>query len=84
MIKGKIVAIERSHGFGFIETESGERVFFHQRWLRKVKFKDLREGDEVAFLVNRGPRGPRAFNLNLVVDEDLLETANRGDELFKI
>jgi len=83
MIKGKIVTIERSHGFGFVETEAGEKVFFHQRWLRKVKFRDLHEGDEVVFLVNRGPRGPRAFSINLVTNEDALETVNRGDELFK-
>lgn len=83
MIKGRIITIVRSHGFGFIETEEGEKVFFHQRWLRKVKFKDLNEGDEVMFLVNRGPRGPRAFSLNLVTDEDILETVDRGDELFK-
>ncbi len=64
MCKGKIVEIERSKGYGFIETEEEEeRVFFHQRWLRKIRFRDLEVGDEVVFTINQGPRGPRAFNM---------------------
>ena len=84
MNKGTIASIDRSKGYGFIESDDGIRVFFHQRWLRKIKFKDLNEGDEVVFLINHGPRGIRAFNMNLAANEQILETVNRGDELFKI
>ncbi len=63
MTKGRIVVIERPKGYGFIEAEDGSEVFFHQRWLRKVKFRDLNVGDEVVFAVHQGPRGLRAHNL---------------------
>ena len=59
MNKGTISSIDRSKGYGFIESDDGIRVFFHQRWLKKIKFKDLNEGDEVVFLINHGPRGIR-------------------------
>ena len=84
-MKGKIKSIERPKGYGFIEADDGQKVFFHQRWLRKVKFKDLEEGDEVVFSINMGTRGPRAYNLNLADNEELETVAagRRGDELFK-
>lgn len=63
MDRGKIKLIEKSQGYGFVETDAGVKVFFHQRWLRKVRFKDLKIGDEVVFSINEGPRGPRAFKL---------------------
>jgi CspA family cold shock protein len=69
MSTGKIVEIERSKGYGFIEGANGERIFFHQRWLKKIRFRDLKPGDEVAFLINQGPRGPRAFNM--IYPEDI-------------
>nr|MBN2277457.1 cold shock domain-containing protein [candidate division Zixibacteria bacterium] len=83
MDRGKIVSIERSKGYGFIEMEDGEKVFFHQRWLRKIKFRQLNEGDEVVFTINIGPRGPRAFHLNLA-DQEIQEIkTKRIAELFK-
>jgi len=69
MCKGKIVEIERSKGYGFIESDNGERIFFHQRWLKRIRFRDLKVGDEVAFTINQGPRGPRASNL--IYPEDI-------------
>lgn len=63
MYQGIIVSIVRTHGYGFIENDVYDRVFFHQRWLRGVRFCDLKEGDTVSFDINTGPRGPRAFNL---------------------
>jgi CspA family cold shock protein len=83
--RGRIISIERSKGYGFIEADDGRQVFFHQRWLRKVKFKDLEEGQEVAFSVNMGSRGPRAYNMDLAdnVDLETVATGRRGDELFK-
>ncbi len=83
MQKGKIKSIDRPKGFGFIETDEGAKVFFHQRWLRKVKFKDLNLGDEVVFEINPGPRGPRAFNLELASDMEEFAEARHGSDIFK-
>jgi cold shock CspA family protein len=39
-------------------------VFFHRSKLAPtVYFEDLREGDEVEFLIRLGEKGPQAFNL---------------------
>jgi CspA family cold shock protein len=84
MYKGKIKSIDRENGFGFIEAEDGQRVFFHQRWLRKTKFRDLNQGDEVVFDIDQGPRGPRAFHMMLASDAGREEVRVRAvDTLFK-
>lgn len=75
MHRGKITLIERPKGYGFIESDVGDRVFFHQRWLRKMKFRDLDVGSEVTFAINQGPRGLRAYNIALATDE--------GDDKYK-
>jgi CspA family cold shock protein len=83
MYKGKVISIDRPSGFGFIETDEGQKVFFHQRWLRKVKFRDLKLGDEMIFAINFGPRGPRAFNMMPASEEESLTSVSAGDALFK-
>jgi cold shock protein len=77
---GVIKELVRASGYGFIESEDGHMVFFHQRWLKKIRFRDLNIGDEMAFLINDGPRGPRAFNLHLASDEE--EIVRRPVELL--
>jgi CspA family cold shock protein len=83
MYKGIIKSIERSKGFGFIETDEEDRIFFHQRWLRKVRFKDLHEGVEVVFQIKQGPRGPRATNLNLRENAEEPGSTSHPEEIFK-
>lgn len=84
MERGIIKSIDRSKGYGFIETESGDKIFFHQRWLRKIKFRDLSEGVEVVFSINNGPRGPRAYHLNLAGQDDAeMVRVRRVEEIFK-
>jgi len=77
---GVIKEIVRDKGYGFIEAVDGRMVFFHQRWLKKLRFRNLNIGDEMAFLINDGPRGLRAFNLRLASDED--EIVRRPVELL--
>jgi cold shock protein len=58
---GTIKKIIKDKGFGFITRD---KVFFHRSKLApKVYFEDLREGDEVEFLIRPGEKGPQAFNL---------------------
>jgi CspA family cold shock protein len=83
MERGKIKTVDRPQGFGFIETDDGDKVFFHQRWLRKIKFRDLNEGDEVVFEIGRGPRGMRAFNLELLTETAELAPTHQDNSIFK-
>ena len=53
-------------GFGFIDTGSGEDMFFHMSSLEGARFEDLREGQRVSFESGQGPKGPRAENVKVV------------------
>ena len=52
-------------GFGFIATGTNEDMFFHSSNVEGVQFNDLREGQEVTYTVGRGPKGPRAENVQV-------------------
>ena len=68
MEKGKIKRVT-DKGFGFISTAGGNNdMFFHSSSVEGVEFNDLREGQDVTYTVGRGPKGPRAENVQLVQD----------------
>lgn len=47
-------------GFGFIETGTGQDLFFHMSAVQGVRFEDLKQGQRVSFTEGQGPKGPRA------------------------
>ncbi len=54
-------------GFGFIAQGNGQKdVFFHHSALVGVQYNDLREGDNVTFDVEEGPKGLSAVNVQRV------------------
>jgi CspA family cold shock protein len=65
MAEGTIKKVTQK-GFGFIDTESGEDLFFHSSNLEGVEFEQLYEGQRVSFTEGRGPKGPRAENVKPV------------------
>ena len=50
-------------GFGFIETGSGQDLFFHMSAVEGTRFEDLKQGQRVSFTEGQGPKGPRAENV---------------------
>ena len=50
-------------GFGFIDTGTGEDMFFHNSNVEGVNYDDLQEGQRVSYNVGSGPKGPRAENV---------------------
>ena len=50
-------------GFGFIETDTGEDLFFHMSAVEGTTFEQINEGQKVSFTVGSGPKGPRAENV---------------------
>jgi len=65
MPKGTIKRL-MDRGFGFIQSESGEDLFFHRSELVGVEFSSLREGQVVEFEKGQGQDGrPRAVKVKL-------------------
>ncbi len=65
MAEGTIKRIT-DRGFGFIDTGSGEDMFFHSSNVEGVSFEELKEGQRVSYTEGRGPKGPRAENVKPV------------------
>ena len=64
-MKGQIKRIIGDRGFGFIVADDGKEVFFHHTALKDVEFESLKEGSNVEFDLEQGPKGPRASNVTL-------------------
>jgi CspA family cold shock protein len=62
MAEGTIKKLTQK-GFGFIDTETGEDLFFHSSNLDGVTFEQLQEGQRVSYTEGRGEKGPRAENV---------------------
>jgi len=53
-------------GYGFISRAAGEDVFVHYSAIEGEGFRTLREGQQVEFSVEQGPKGLRATNVRAV------------------
>ncbi len=63
MPKGTVKWFNDRKGFGFLSREEGDDVFVHHTSIQAEGFKSLREGQEVEFEVQDGPKGPQAVNV---------------------
>ena len=63
---GKVKWFSNAKGYGFIEQEGGGDVFVHFSAIQGEGFKTLEEGQEVAFEVIQGQKGPQAANVTKV------------------
>jgi CspA family cold shock protein len=67
MAVGKIKKLVTDKGFGFIQTSTGEDVFFHHTTVADGGFDNLTEGQQVEFTVESGQspkgKGPRASSV---------------------
>lgn len=67
MALGKIKKLVADKGFGFIQTDSGEDVFFHHSTVANQGFDDLAEGQQVEYEIEQGQapkgKGPRAASV---------------------
>jgi CspA family cold shock protein len=66
MPQGTIKKLVVDKGFGFISGERGDDVFFHHSALVGTTIEALSEGQPVEYEEGRGPKGPRAENVQPV------------------
>ena len=66
MEKGKVKWFNGPKGYGFITREEGDDIFVHFKAINSEGYKTLKEGDEVQFEVEEGPKGPQAINVSKV------------------
>jgi len=65
MEKGTVKWFNGAKGFGFIQRASGEDVFVHYRSIQGEGYKNLNEGDQVEFDVEKTPKGLSAANVRV-------------------
>ena len=67
MPSGKIKKLVQDKGFGFIQTSTGEDIFFHHSTVADGRFDELTEGQAVEYKVEEGQnpkgKGPRAASV---------------------
>lgn len=65
-VTGTVKWFNDEKGFGFIKLESGSDVFVHYRAINAQGRRTLHEGQAVSLVVEQGPKGPQAQNVNLI------------------
>ena len=67
-MRGVICKLFPKEGYGFILKEGGGEVYFHKNAVHGLKFNKLEDGQEVAFNMEDGAKGPQATTVNQVAD----------------
>lgn len=62
---GIVRAFDPFKGFGFIRRKSGKDVFFFYSDIT-AEDKDINIGDTVSFTLQAMPKGPRAFDIEVL------------------
>ena len=63
--RGKVKWFDPHKHYGFIVTEEGEEIFFHQRQLLTGNREEAHEGEVARFRVRDTVKGPEALNVEL-------------------
>jgi CspA family cold shock protein len=65
MATGTVKWFNASKGYGFITPgDGGDDVFAHYSAIEMDGYKTLKEGQQVEFEVQQGPKGPQASNIH--------------------
>ena len=66
MEKGTVKWFNQRKGYGFIQRENGEDIFFHKSDIKEEGFRSLETGDSVQFTIFESPRGPKAGDVSKI------------------
>jgi cold shock CspA family protein len=62
----RVVRIDPSQEFGFIETSDGRELYFHRNSVLNGSFSQLKPGTAVAYAEEEGEKGPQASTVRLL------------------
>jgi ribosomal subunit interface protein len=62
-IRGRILRIFRDRGYGFVETETYQEVYFHANSVHGIAFEELEEGMAMDLEIEAGEKGPQASRI---------------------
>jgi CspA family cold shock protein len=65
-VKGTVKWFNEAKGYGFLSQPEGEDIFVHYTSIQGNGFRTLKEGQEVEFNVERGPKGLQASNVTIL------------------
>lgn len=65
-LKGTVKWFNEAKGYGFLSQPEGEDIFVHYTAIQGNGFRTLKEGQEVEFTVDRGPKGLQASNVTVL------------------
>lgn len=65
-IVGTVKWFNATKGYGFIGHDGGEDVFVHFSAINMEGYRRLKEGQNVEFSVEEGPKGLQAANVNII------------------
>jgi cold shock protein len=65
-VKGTVKWFNESKGYGFLAQPEGEDIFVHYTAIQGNGFRTLKEGQEVEFNVEKGPKGLQASNVTIL------------------
>jgi CspA family cold shock protein len=68
MAVGVVSTFNDEEGYGFIETDTGEKIFVHHSNIVMEGFKTLAPGTKVSYETTIGKRGQEAINVHPGVD----------------
>jgi CspA family cold shock protein len=63
---GTVKWFNADKGYGFIQRDSGDDVFVHYRAIIGDGYRSLEEGARVSFVVEQGPKGLQADQVEMV------------------
>lgn len=65
-VKGTVKWFNESKGYGFLSQPEGDDIFVHYTAIQGTGFRMLKEGSEVEFVVENGPKGLQASNVTVL------------------
>ena len=67
MPQGKVKRLVADRGFGFLETDRGDDLFFHHSEVQGATIEQLHVGQVVDYVVGQGRKGPCATQIRATV-----------------